>query len=119
VLILFQYVKRVPVVMLHTDSAKDGSHGARSASLLADDLADITGCDPQPQHSALFSFNSFNYNSFRLIDQGAGNFCYQLLHVIRAFYVRHRLAPLEDVGISLSGSRHSISNFAQKDRGIL
>ena len=48
------------------------------------------------------------------VDEGAGNFGYQLLHVVRAFFVGHFLAPLEVVGVTLSGSRHTISNFARK-----
>jgi len=101
-------------MMLHAYSAKDGSHGAGCPSLLANYLADVAGRNPQPKHCALFAFNSFDYDCFGFIDQGAGYFSYQLLHVIRAFFVRHCLAPLEDVGVSLSGSRHTISNFARK-----
>ena len=114
VLILFQNIERVAVMVLHADSPQNGSHGPRSTPLLAYHFADIAGCNSQSQNGALLAFYSFNNDCTGFIHQGAGNFGYQLLHVIRAFFVGHFLAPLEVVGVTLSGSRHTISNFARK-----
>src|ERR1700746_2204558 len=109
VLILFEDVESVSMMMLHADGPEDGPHGPCCAPLLSDYLADIAGSHAQPQHSALLAFDSFNYNSVRLVDQGAGNFSYQLLHVVRTIYVRHCRASLEDVGMFHSRARVILS----------
>jgi hypothetical protein len=88
-------------MVLHADSSQYGSHRAGSSTLLPDDLAYIAGGDAQAQHRALFSFNSFNDYSSRLVNESPGDFRHELLHIVRPFLVRHSFASLEDVGVSL------------------
>lgn len=71
--ILFEYVERVAVMVLHADSAKNGSHRARGASLLPDHFSHISGRNPEPEHRALVSFHRFDNDCLGSINQRACN----------------------------------------------
>src|SRR5579862_3353664 len=106
-------------MVLHADCAKDGTHGAGGASLFSDYLADITRRYPQSKYSTFLAFDCFNYDCIRFIDQGAGNFGYQLLHIIRAFFVRHCLGPPLRTWVFHSRARAILSVTSRGRQGIL
>jgi hypothetical protein len=118
-LILFQYVERVTVMVFHAHRSQNGSHGPRRSALLSNYFANIRRRNAKAKNCIFRAFYGFNDYSIRLVDQGAGDFGHQLLHVVGPFIMHHCLAPLEDVGISLSGSRHSISIAAPEDSGAI
>jgi hypothetical protein len=71
--VFFQDVKRVSVMVLHADSAKDGPNRACGAALFPDYLAHIRGGNPEPEHRALFSFHRFDKDCIGNINQRSRN----------------------------------------------
>lgn len=64
VVILFEDVQRVTVMVLHAHCAENRSDGSGRASLFPDHFTHIGGGNPEPQHSAFFPFDRFDFNGF-------------------------------------------------------
>ena len=52
-IVFFQDVERVAAMQLHADGAQNCADRTGGAALLADDLANILRCHPQPQDGVL------------------------------------------------------------------
>jgi hypothetical protein len=80
--ILFENIQRIAVMVLHADSAKDGSYGAGGAALFPDHLAHIRGCNPEPKDRTFFPFHCLNFNCRGNINKCARDLGNQFPHVI-------------------------------------
>jgi hypothetical protein len=66
-------VEREATLQFHAGRPKDGTQGARCATLFSDDLTDVAGGDVEAKYSCLLVSKDFHPNSIGIIDEGPGN----------------------------------------------
>jgi hypothetical protein len=67
-------IEREAALQFHARRAKDGTQGARGATLLSDDLPDVAGGDVEAKDGCLAVSKDFHPNRIGIIDEGPGNF---------------------------------------------
>ena len=58
----------------HAGGTEDGAQGARGATLLADDFADVAGGDVETEDGGLLIGKDFDSNRICVVDQGPSDF---------------------------------------------
>ena len=67
---------------LHAYGAEDSTHGACRPPLFPDYFSHVLWSNAEFEHGVLIVLYRFYYYRTWVVDQGPGNFCYQLLHVV-------------------------------------
>lgn len=76
---MFNDIERKAVLELHAGGAQNGSDGPCSSPLLADNFADITWIDAQPQYGGAGFDDDLNGYVFRMVDQSLRKASYKIL----------------------------------------
>ncbi len=66
-------IEREAALQFHAGRTKDGTQGARGATLLSDDLTDVAGGDVEAKYGRLVISKGFHTNRIGIIDEGPGN----------------------------------------------
>jgi hypothetical protein len=69
-------VEREATLQFHAGRTKDGTQGARGATLLSDDLTNVAGGDVEAKYRRLLVGKDFHTNRIGIIDEGPGNLCH-------------------------------------------
>ncbi len=66
-------IEREAALQFHAGRTKDGTQGARGATLLSDDLTNIAGGDVEAKYRCVHVSHDFYPNRIGIIDEGPGN----------------------------------------------
>ncbi len=66
-------IQREAALQFHAGRTKDGTQGARGATLFSDDLTDVAGGDVEAKYCCLLVIKDFHPNRIGIIDEGPGN----------------------------------------------
>jgi hypothetical protein len=67
-------IEREAALQFHAGCTEDGTQGARSATLLADDFSNVAGSDVEAKYGCVLVGKDFHPNRIGIIDEGPGNF---------------------------------------------
>jgi hypothetical protein len=67
-------IEREAALQFHAGRTKDGTQGARCATLLSDDLPNVAWGDMEAKDGRLLLSKDFHPNRIGIIDEGPGNF---------------------------------------------
>jgi hypothetical protein len=73
-------IEREATLQFHAGRTKDGTEGARGATLLSDDFADVAWGDVEAKYGCVLVGKDFHPNRIGIIDEGPGNFRHESLH---------------------------------------
>jgi hypothetical protein len=66
-------IEREAALQFHAGRTKDGTQGARGATLLSDDLTNVAGSDVEAKYGCVLVGKDFDPNCIGIIDEGPGN----------------------------------------------
>jgi hypothetical protein len=66
-------IEREAALQFHAGRTKDGTQGARGATLLSDDLAYVAGGDVEAKYGCVLVGKDFHPDRIGIIDEGPGN----------------------------------------------